>query len=67
MIPLVVTQLLKTKVQATVVVPDWVNQPWHMMLREKATARKELRWHPSSPGMLNVSDRKDSHPHLVDK
>ena len=70
MIPLVVMQLLKLKVHTTIVVSDWANQPWHVndvMLREKAVAREELKWHSYIPVMLDVSDRKNSHPHLVDK
>lgn len=62
-----VMQVLEQGIRASVVVPDWPNQPWHVLLRSNSSAMERLRWHPSSPVMVDVSDKSSIHPHLVDK
>ena len=67
MIPIVVQHVLDAQVPATIVVPDWPDKPWHVMLRLKAKRYEFLRWHEKSPVMLDVCVKSAQHPHLVDK
>ena len=63
----VVMQLLESGVLATVVVPDWPDQPWHVQLRSACSEYQFLRWHESKPVMWDVCVKSNHHVHLVDK
>jgi hypothetical protein len=62
-----VMMLIEAKVQATVVVPNWANQPWFGLLRAQAQHSRELKWHPQRHVMLDVADKRHVHAHVVDK
>ena len=62
-----VAMVLGAGVAATVVVPDWPDQPWHVLLRHKAKGFVFLRWHEDKPVMWDVSVRTEKHAHLADK
>ena len=63
----VVMMILDKGVQATIVVPDWANKPWHVLLRSKAKGFEFLKWSEHSPVMWDVAVRSAHHIHLVDK
>ena len=63
----VVMQLLESGVTATLVVPDWPDQPWHVQLRLECAGFRFLRWHESKPVMWDVCVKTNHHVHLVDK
>lgn len=69
LIQMVVEQLCSLEACSAIVVPDWPDRPWHVHLRLhcKASESSPLSWHPASQVMWDVSDRSNSHPHLVDK
>jgi hypothetical protein len=67
MIPLVVMMLVDAGVRATVVVPEWVNQPWFGLLRQHSLDVRYLKWHQNSCVMFDMADRKHVHVHAVDK
>ena len=66
-IPLAVMMVIQSGVRATVVVPEWVDQPWLNLLRQHAVDVRHLDWHQNSCIMMDVADRAHKHPHLVDK
>ena len=67
MLPVAVMMLVESGVRATVVVPEWPNQPWFGLLREHAVDVRYLKWHQNSCVMFDVADRKNLHVHAVDK
>jgi hypothetical protein len=63
----VVQFVLESGVRATVVVPDWSNQPWHVKLRHAMSAHRFLKWSSEKPVMWDVCVKTQHHVHLVDK
>ena len=63
----VVMTLLEAGVCATVVVPDWPDQPWHVQLRHQSKGHRFLRWHEAKPVMWDVCVKSSHHVHVVDK
>jgi len=63
----VVMTVLGAGSTATLVVPDWPDQPWHVRLRRSCAGFRFLRWHETKPVMWDVSVKSRSHVHLVDK
>jgi hypothetical protein len=62
-----VMMVLEAGITATIVVPNWPNRPWHVLLRKHARAFTHLRWHESRPVMWDVCVKSKKHVHLVDK
>lgn len=63
----VVMTMLEANVCATVVVPDWPDQPWHVQLRLQCKGHRFLRWHAEKPVMWDVCVKSSHHVHVVDK
>ena len=56
--------LEEAKVAATVVVPNWVEQPWHLCLRERAIHVEVLDW-SAFPAVWWVVSEKKRKPHVL--
>ena len=47
-------RILESGVSATIVVPDWPNRPWHVLLRRHAKRFRMLTWNENLPVMWGV-------------
>jgi hypothetical protein len=57
-----VAAFMEMRTLGTVVVPDWVDQPWYLYLRQRSVASTPLPWSRQSPTMVDsVSHGDDSH------
>ena len=62
-----IMRILESGVAATIVVPNWPNRPWHVLLRHHAKQFKMLKWNENLPIMWDVCVKSSKHVHLVDK
>ena len=58
-----IMRILESGVSATIVVPDWPNMHWHVLLRHHAM----LKWNANLQVMWDVCVQSSKHVHLVDK
>ena len=66
-VAMAVMMVLEAGVTATLVVPNWPDRPWHVLLRQHAKHFMHVRWNQSRPVMWDVCVRSKHHVHLVNK
>ena len=62
-----IMRILESGVAATIVVPNWPNRPWHVLLRHHANQIRMLKWNENLPVMWDVCVQSKKHVRLVDK
>ena len=62
-----IMRILESGVSATIVVPNWPNRPWHVLLRHHAKQFRMLKWNENLPVMWDVCVQSSKHVHLADK
>ena len=62
-----IMRILESGVAATLVVPNWSNRRWHVLLRHHAIQFRMLKLNENVPVMWDVCVQSSKHVHLVDK